>query len=73
LDETALDELTAHLRGAKIVLRSKTPDLVRQEFCGLLLAQFAVLGLVQEAALIARENPDRLPFAHDARVIQFSY
>jgi hypothetical protein len=26
--ETALDELKTHLRGAKIVLRSKTPDLV---------------------------------------------
>jgi len=27
--ETALDELKTHLRGAKTVLRSKTPDLVR--------------------------------------------
>ena len=34
--ETAFDELKTHLRGAKIVLRSKTPDLVRQEFYGLL-------------------------------------
>jgi len=32
--ETALDELKTHLRGSKIVLRSKTPDLVRQEFYG---------------------------------------
>ena len=32
--ETALDELKTHLRGARIVLRSKTPDLVRQEFYG---------------------------------------
>jgi hypothetical protein len=29
---TALDELKTHPRGAKVVLRSKTPDLVRQEF-----------------------------------------
>ena len=29
--ETAFDELKTHLRGADIVLRSKTPDLVRQE------------------------------------------
>jgi hypothetical protein len=36
--ETAFDELKTHLRGAKIVLRSKTPDLVRQEFYGLLMA-----------------------------------
>ena len=30
--ETAFDEPKTHLRGARIVLRSKTPDLVRQEF-----------------------------------------
>jgi hypothetical protein len=30
--ETALDELKTHLRGAPIVLRSKTPELVEQEF-----------------------------------------
>ncbi len=29
--ETALDELKTHLRGAQIVLRSKTPELVEQE------------------------------------------
>jgi len=34
-----LDELKTHLRGARILLRSKTPDLVRQEFYGLLLAR----------------------------------
>ena len=40
--ETALDELKTHLRGARIVLRSKTPDLVRQEFYGLMMAHFAI-------------------------------
>jgi hypothetical protein len=68
--ETALDELKTHLRGAKIVLRSKTPDLVRQEFYGLLLAHFAVRGLMHEAALQAGEDPDRLPFVHAVRVIR---
>ena len=29
--ETVLGEIETHLRGPKIVLRSKTPDLVRQE------------------------------------------
>src|SRR3990172_1835633 len=58
--ETALDELKTHLRGSKIVLRSKTPDLVRQEFYGLMLAHFAVRGLMHEAALKADEDPDRL-------------
>src|ERR1039458_3281115 len=39
--ETALDELKTHLRGSKIVLRSKTPELVRQEFYGLMMTHFA--------------------------------
>ena len=68
--ETALDELKTHLRGAKIVLRSKTPDLVRQEFYGLLLAHFAVRGLMHEAALKAGEDSDRLSFVHAVRVIR---
>ena len=33
------------------MLRSKIPDLLRQEFWGLLLAHFAVRGLMHEAAL----------------------
>ena len=68
--ETALDELKTHLRGARIVLRSKTPDLVRQEFYGLLMAHFAVRGLMHEAALQADEDPDRLSFLHAVRVVR---
>src|SRR4051794_9782608 len=47
-----------------MVLRSKTPELVRQEFWGLLLAHFAVRGLMHEAALRGDEDPDRLSFLH---------
>jgi len=68
--ETALDELKTHLRGSKIVLRSKTPDLVRQEFYGLLMAHFAIRGLRHEAALQAGEDPDRLSFLHAVRVVR---
>jgi hypothetical protein len=68
--ETALDELKTHLRGARIVLRSKMPDLVRQEFYGLLMAHFAIRGLMHEAALRADEDPDRLSFVHAVRVIR---
>jgi len=68
--ETALDELKTHLRGARIVLRSKTPDLVRQEFYGLMMAHFAIRGLMHEAALKADEDPDRLSFVHAVRVIR---
>lgn len=68
--ETALDELKTHLRGSKIVLRSKTPDLVRQEFYGLMMTHFAVRGLMHEAALKAGEDPDRLSFLHAVRVVR---
>lgn len=68
--ETALDELKTHLRGAQIVLRSKTPELVEQEFFGLLMAHFAVRGIMHEAALKAGEDPDRLSFLHAVRVVQ---
>jgi hypothetical protein len=68
--EGALAELKTHLRGARVVLRSKTPELVRQEFWGLLLAHFAVRGLMHEAALRADEDPDRLSFLHAVRVVR---
>jgi hypothetical protein len=68
--ETALDELKTHLRGSKIVLRSRTPDLVRQEFYGLMMAHFAIRGLMHEAALRADDDPDQLSFIHAVRVIR---
>jgi len=68
--ENALDELKTHLRGSKIVLRSKTPELVRQEFYGLMMAHFAVRGLMHEAALKADIDPDELSFVHSVRVIR---
>ena len=66
----AFDELKTHLRGANIILRSKTPDLVRQEFYGLMMAHFAIRGLMHEAALKADKDPDRLSFLHAVRVIR---
>jgi Insertion element 4 transposase N-terminal/Transposase DDE domain len=68
--EGALAELKTQLRGARVVLRSKTPELVRQEVWGLLLAHFAVRGLMHEAALKADEDPDRLSFSHAVRVVR---
>lgn len=68
--ETALDELKTHLRGSNIVLRSKTPDLVRQEFYGLMMAHFAIRGLMHEAALRVDEDADGLSFLHAVRVVR---
>lgn len=68
--ETALDELKTHLRGSRIVLRSKKPDLVRQEFFGFMMAHFAIRGLMHEAALKGDVDPDKLSFLHTVRVIR---
>jgi hypothetical protein len=68
--ETALDELKTHLRGARIILRSKTPDLVTQEFYGLMMAHFAIRGLMHEAALMGDVDTDTLSFLHSVRVIR---
>ncbi len=70
--EGAFEALKTHLRGARIVLRSKTPALVRQEAYGLLLAHFAVRGLMHEAALATTptaRDPDTLSFVHAVRVL----
>lgn len=68
--ETALDEFKTHLRGARTVLRSQTPALVQQEVYGLLLAHFAIRGLMHEAALRAGRDPDRISFIHTVRVVR---
>lgn len=68
--ENSLDELKTHLRGQRIVLRSKTPELVHQEFYGLLLAHFAVRAIMHEAALHADLDPDELSFVHAVRVVK---
>lgn len=67
--ETSLDEVKTHLRGVKI-LRSKSPDLVRQEFYALMLAHFVTRALMHEAALKADIDPDQLSFVHAVRVIR---
>lgn len=68
--ETALDELKTHLKGSRIQLRSKTPDLVRQEFYSLMMTHFAVRGLMHEAAIKGDTDPDELSFVHAVRVIR---
>lgn len=68
--ENAFDELKIHLRGARVVLRSRTPDLVVQEFYGLLLAHYAVRAVMHEAALGADLDPDTVSFVHSVRVVR---
>ena len=68
--ENAFDELKVHLRGRDVVLRSKTPDLVRQELYGLLLAHFSIRALMHQAAIQADLDADTLSFVHTVRVVK---
>ena len=43
---------------------------MRQEFYGLVMAHFAIRGLMHEAALEADEDPDRLSYMHAVRVVR---
>lgn len=67
--ETVLAELKTRLRGPRVVLRSRIPDLTRQDFWGLLLAHFGVRALMHEAALEEKIDPGELSFTHAVRTI----
>jgi len=69
--ESGIGEIKTDLGGsADVVLRSKKPVLVRQEFYGLLLAHFVVRRLLWEAAAASRQDVDRLSFVHAVRIVR---
>jgi Transposase DDE domain len=60
--ELVIDEIKTHERAQRKVLRSKTPEGVRQELYGIYLAHDAVRVLLAQAAVEAELDPDRLSF-----------
>lgn len=70
--ESAFDELKTHQRGARTVLRSKSPDLVLQEIWGHLCCHYAIRTLMWEAADHARVDPDRVSFVAALRIVRRS-
>jgi hypothetical protein len=67
--ETALRELKTSMRGSRVLLRSRVPELVRQDFWGLMLAYFGVRSLMHEAALEEDIEPREISFVHALDVI----
>jgi hypothetical protein len=67
--EACIDEQKTHLRLSQQPLRSKDPDLVRQELYGLLLAHYLVRWWMHQSALQADLDPDRLSFTHAVEVL----
>jgi hypothetical protein len=70
--ESTFDELKTHQRGARTVLRSKSPDLVLQEIWGHLCCHYAIRTLMWEAADHAKVDPDRVRFIAALRIARRS-
>jgi Transposase DDE domain len=68
--ETTLDELKTHQRGPKVVLRSRSPEMVAQEVWGMLLVHHAIRRLMHQAALDHRVDPDRVSFIRSLRIVR---
>jgi hypothetical protein len=68
--ELALDEIEIHQLGHNRVLRSRSPDLVRQEIWAILLTHYAIRHLMHEVADTADVDPDRLSFIRSLRLIR---
>ena len=68
--ELTLDEIETHQMPDSRLLRSRTPELVRQEIWALLLAHYAVREFMREAADDIGEDVDRLSFIRSIRVIR---
>jgi Insertion element 4 transposase N-terminal len=66
--ETGNAQLKTYLRGPGRVLRSGSPDLIKQEIWGYLLAHYALSALICEAATAAGIDPDRVKFKRTLRI-----
>jgi len=68
--ETGNAQLKTYLRGPGKVLRSKSPDMIRQEIWGYLLTHYAISALICTAATSAGIDPDRVKFKRAVRIIR---
>ena len=68
--EAVFDELKTHLRQNRRVLRSKTAELVRQEFYGWVLAHYAVRWLLHQGATRHRLAHAELSFTGHVHLLR---
>jgi Insertion element 4 transposase N-terminal/Transposase DDE domain len=68
--ETGNAQLKTCLRGPGRVLRSKSPDMARQEIYGYLLTHYAISALICKAATEAGVDPDRVKFKRTVRIVR---
>ena len=68
--EISLKEIETQMLEPGSGLRSKSPEMVRQEMRGLLLAHYAVRALMAQAAESAGLDPGRLSFIRSINVVR---
>ncbi len=68
--EISLREIETQMLEPGGGLRSRSPELLRQELWGLLLAHFAIRSLMAEAAASAGLDPDRLSFMRSISLVR---
>jgi hypothetical protein len=67
--EGAFKEIEIYLRAGKGI-RSKTPELVRQEVWGLFLTHYAIRAFMTEAADTVEMDPDRISFTRSLNIVR---
>jgi hypothetical protein len=68
--ELSFDEIEIHQTGHQRVLRSRTPELVKQEIWALLLTHYAIRHIMKDAADTVGTDPDDLSFIRSYRAIR---
>jgi hypothetical protein len=68
--ELSFDEIEIHQTGGERVLRSRTPELIKQEIWALLLTHYAIRHVMKDAADTVGTDPDDLSFIRSYRAIR---
>jgi len=68
--EIAIKEGKTVFRKGRITLRSKKPELVKQEFWGMLLAHYLVRKMMAQAAMDRKRDPDELSYEGSIEIIK---
>ena len=68
--ESSLAEIETRQRGSYRVLRSQSPEMVRQEIWALLLTHYAIRALMYEATDPEQLDPLRMSFIRTLRIVR---
>jgi Insertion element 4 transposase N-terminal/Transposase DDE domain len=68
--ELAFKELQVHQTGGQRLLRSRSPEMIRQEIWGLLIAHYAIRHIMHQATVHNTVDPDRVSFIRSLRIIR---